>query len=93
MERRIHHLRVAVENLHAAGLHDQAEMLARQLERMMHGGPGPDRPHPEMRPMGPPPEGPERMIHELRGQVEELRHQMEEMRRVLQELLERERER
>ena len=34
-QRRMHHLRVAAENLRAAGLHEQAEQLMRQAERMM----------------------------------------------------------
>jgi hypothetical protein len=34
-QRRMHHLRVAAENLRAAGLHEQAEQLMRQVERMM----------------------------------------------------------
>jgi tetratricopeptide (TPR) repeat protein len=33
-ERRIHHVEVAIENLHAAGLHDQAERLVPQLDRL-----------------------------------------------------------
>jgi len=82
MERRIQHLRVAVENLRAAGMPDQAEMLAQQVERMMRGGQVPD---------GPRPEGPERMINELRGQVDQLRRDMAEIRGALRELLERER--
>ena len=34
IERRAHHLEVAIDNLHAAGLHEPAERLAPQLERM-----------------------------------------------------------
>jgi hypothetical protein len=92
MERRIQLLRVAVENLRAAGMPDQAEMLARQIERMTQGGPVPDGPRPEgPRPEGPRPEGPDRAIQELRGQVEQLGREMAEIRGALKELLERER--
>jgi len=93
LERRIHHLRVAMENLHAAGMPDQAEMLARQIERMMQAMPGPraDVPRPDVPPEGPRPEGPDRAIQELRGQVDQLRREMAEIRGALRELLERER--
>jgi TolA-binding protein len=33
-ERRIQHIRIAVENLHAAGMHDLAERLAREVKTM-----------------------------------------------------------
>ena len=41
IERRLEHLRIAVDNLHAAGLHDQAEELARAAERLVHPDRGP----------------------------------------------------
>jgi beta-lactamase regulating signal transducer with metallopeptidase domain len=89
VERRMHHLRMAAENLHAAGLHDQAEQLMREADRIAHGpeGPGP-KPEPERREM---PHGGdlERAVHELNRQVDEMRGQMEEMRNALKTLLER----
>jgi hypothetical protein len=48
-ERRMKHLKIAVENLHAAGLPDQAERLAREGEAILQG-----RPVPGMMPPGPP---------------------------------------
>jgi Mg2+ and Co2+ transporter CorA len=34
LERRLQHIRIAVENLHAAGLHEPAEHLSREAERI-----------------------------------------------------------
>lgn len=92
LQRRMQHLRAAIENLHAAGLHDQAEMLARSAERLARG----ERPAPPeggRRPDAPrdmPPGAPqlERAVQELRGQVQELRQQMEEIRQHLKALAE-----
>jgi len=55
LERRLHHVRVAVDNLRAAGMNDAAEALARQAERIEHElrerGDRPDRDRdPEHRP-------------------------------------------
>lgn len=84
LPRRMHHLRVAIENLRAAGLHDQANALARDAERLAHG----ERPEP---PRDMPAPGPqlERAVHELRDQVQDLRHQLEEIRQHLRNLAER----
>jgi beta-lactamase regulating signal transducer with metallopeptidase domain len=84
LQRRMHHLRVAIENLRAAGLHDQANALARDAERLAHG----ERPEP---PHDMPPPGPqlERAVHELRDQVQDLRHQLEEIRQHLRNQAER----
>jgi hypothetical protein len=71
-ERRIHHVEVAIENLHAAGLHDIAERLAGELYRRRERLPEPM----------PPAEALERVTHELH----ELRNQMEELRGNLREL-------
>jgi uncharacterized membrane protein YgcG len=38
-ERRMKHLKIAVENLHAAGMHEQAERLLREGEAMLQGRP------------------------------------------------------
>jgi hypothetical protein len=89
-ERRLHHLRAAIENLHAAGLHEPAEALARQAEALMRGGDMPREPRPEggPRPEGPPPHL-ERAVDELRQQMEEMRRQMDEIRHALKTLSER----
>ncbi len=79
-ERRMQHLNVAIDNLHAAGLHDLADKLAQEAEQMMR----------EQGPGGPPhPDVPASVEHDLRGQVDQLRQEMNELRRMMQELLER----
>jgi hypothetical protein len=96
---RIDHLRVAMENLHAAGLHDQAEQIAQQIDRatrehaIMRGthAPGPpQRRDPDARPRGPRPEGPpERageIVGQLRGEIEQLRRENEELRQMMNEI-------
>jgi uncharacterized protein YukE len=88
MERRMQHLRVAIENLRAAGLHEPAEALARQAEGLMRGRAVPG-PHPEA---GPRPEGAphlERAVQDLSRQMEEMRRQMDEIRNALKTLAER----
>lgn len=91
---RIDHLRVAMENLRAAGLHDQAEQIGQQIERLAReSAPGPpERRGPEAPPRGPRPEGrPEpggEIIGRLRGEIEQLRRENEEMRRMMQEIRE-----
>ena len=92
MQRRLQHLRVAIENLRAAGLNDQANALAHDAERLARGE-RPATPEAGRRPDGPrdvPAAAPqlERAVHELRGQVQELRQQMEEMRHHLKTLAE-----
>ena len=85
MQRRLQHLRVAIENLRAAGLNDQANALAQDAERLRArraaGGDGP-RDVPAAAPQL------ERAVQELRGQVQEMRQQMEEMRQHLKALAE-----
>ncbi|HUT88915.1 MAG TPA: M56 family metallopeptidase [Thermoguttaceae bacterium] len=83
MERRVHHVRVAVENLHAAGLHEQAEQLAGQMERLLHGRPEPPRDRPrevDAPPRGegrPHPEQLEGVLRELNGAIGQLNERME----------------
>ena len=95
MERRLHHLRVAIENLRAAGLHEAAEHLQREAENLMRafreGRPGePDRPeHPEHREQPPHPEQLEGVIREMHGQMQQMRREMEEMRNQIRHLIER----
>jgi beta-lactamase regulating signal transducer with metallopeptidase domain len=98
LQRRIGHLKVAIENLHAAGLHDQAEGLVREVDRLIeeHRGligrpPEPPRP-PEPRERPVPPELAERLeqqgqaIRELHGAVNELREQISQLREMVQQL-------
>ena len=83
MERRVHHVRVAVENLHAAGLHEQAEQLAREMEHLLRGRPEPLPPRP--REPGTPPHGegmphPEQwegVLRELHGAIGQLNERTE----------------
>jgi beta-lactamase regulating signal transducer with metallopeptidase domain len=95
LERRTHHLRIAVENLHAAGLHEQAEHLAQQMLLLLeehHRGDQPPPP-PEYRDRPPHPElghrleQQDRAIDELGGAVRQLHRQMSEMREALERLL------
>jgi DNA repair exonuclease SbcCD ATPase subunit len=82
-QRRMQHLRMAIENLRAAGLNAQAEALARDAEGLARGA-RPDGPRdvPAATPQL------ERAVQELRGQVQELRQQMEEIRQHLKALAE-----
>ncbi len=103
LEKRIGHLKAAIDNLHAAGLHEQAEQLAQQMERLVgehrRGEGAPEFRHPP-RPAGQPPhpelgqrlQQQDRAIHELNAAVKELRQEMGQMREMLQELLGRRRE-
>jgi len=100
LERRIHHIKVAIENLRAAGLHDQAGRLAQQVDRLRGEHRRGDRPPqppppPEHRERPPHPEMAPRLdqhgraIEELSNAVRQLRREMNEMRETLQQLLER----
>jgi beta-lactamase regulating signal transducer with metallopeptidase domain len=96
IERRLHHLRVAADNLRAAGMHEQAGQLMQHAERLareLH-GPRPEgereRPRPEHR-EGPPPHELERAVRDMHRQMEEMRGRMEEMQRTIKMLIERER--
>jgi DNA repair exonuclease SbcCD ATPase subunit len=104
IERRLQHVRTAVENLRAAGLHDQAEAVAREAERLIREQPTPPMPG---APLGPPPGPPaakdafpgagppppaqhlERAVDELREQMQQMQRQMEEIRRDLRAIAER----
>ncbi len=85
VQRRIEHLKIAIDNLHAAGLHDQAERLVQEIERLHHEHGEGDRP--ERRGDHPPDES-GRAVAELREEVQRLREEMDEMRGLLHELLE-----
>jgi E3 ubiquitin-protein ligase HUWE1 len=85
MERRMHHVRVAVDNLHAAGLHEQAERLAQQMEHMRH----PDaREHPSHGEGPPPAEHLEGVLRELHEAVRHLHERVDEMTRHVEEEIE-----
>lgn len=82
MPNRLRHLRLAIENLHAAGLHEMAEHLTQEAEKMR--GQLRDAPSPPHGPPGPRPlEG---ELAPLREQIQELRRAVEEMRRQLEQL-------
>jgi hypothetical protein len=72
-ERRLHHLEAAIENLHAAGMHDMAERLAQQRERIRRDpsmGRG-DEPRPRM--------GPDPQVERLRDEVNELKQMVRQL--------------
>ena len=78
----LRHLNVAIDNLHAAGLHEMAEQLSREAERMRESfREAPPQPR---SPRGPRP--PEVELARLRQELQELRRAVEEMRRQLEEL-------
>lgn len=85
-ERRMHHLRIAAENLRAAGMHELAERLLRGAE----GRPG----MPGLPPGPPGPQPPElaRALHDLAAQVQQLRREVEELRGQVRRLHQEERE-
>jgi hypothetical protein len=90
-ERRMDHLRAAVENLRAAGLHEQAERLMHEGERRVRGGgegPFGQQPAHEERPVVHQ-EQLEGVVRELHGQVEQLRRELDEMRRHLERMRDR----
>ena len=68
------HLQVAMENLHAAGLHEPAEDIARQIDQIRREhGIGEPRPEGEV-------------VDQLRAEIQELRRQNWELKRGLNEL-------
>jgi len=88
-DRRLRHVMAAIENLHAAGLHDEAEHLEREL-RERAGPPRRRLEPPEWH--GPGPEELDRVIDELHRQMDELRHQMAEIQEQLERLARRDRD-
>jgi len=90
---RMMHLRAAIGNLHAAGLHEPAERLSEEAGRMRG-----DRREPRPEPDGPPRgDGPRRgpseaagprdpTVSTLMNEVQQLRREMNELRRELQRL-------
>jgi len=98
LERRLHHLHVAIENLKAAGMHEAAEHLMREGERLKrelgeghehhgehrheHHGEAHDHERPR------PEHRPERPSHPDQSErvIHEMRQQMEQMRRQMAEM-------
>ena len=72
MRNRRHHVEVALEHLRAAGLHDVAEHLARELDRRFEGRPGDGESDQPMERVG-------AELRRLRAEMEELRAQMRQM--------------
>jgi len=76
---RMRHLQIAIDNLHAAGMHELAEHLARQAENLRERRPGPEglrgpgfRPGPEAQRLQAEVEELRQAVRDLRGRVEEL---------------------
>jgi len=80
LEQRLRHLQVAVDNLHAAGMHEPADQLAKQAEMMRQRLRA--APSPGMRDRGQPEGNNER----LRAEIEELRQAIRELRARVDEL-------
>lgn len=80
IERRAHHLEIAIDNLHAAGLHEPAERLTPQLERMRRQLEQTGQPQPGQ------PASPEEVLEALRAQIGELHRLVRELRADLETL-------
>ena len=84
LHRRLRHLQAAIDNLHAAGLHEPAEHLAQEAQRMrqqIHTAPTPQRratprPEPGMRP--------DRRL--LQDEVEPMREEIRKLHEAIQDL-------
>jgi hypothetical protein len=84
LHRRLRHLQAAIDNLHAAGLHEPAEHLAQEAQRMrqqIHTAPTPQRraaprPEPGMRP--------DRRL--LQDEVEPMREEIRKLQEAIQDL-------
>jgi hypothetical protein len=76
---RLHHLELAIENLHSAGLHEQAESLVKQAERMRQ------RVHPQMDA----PSTPSAPMDELRAEARDIREAVQELQRQMREMRQR----
>jgi hypothetical protein len=99
MAARVQHLRVAADNLKAAGLGREADGILQMAERMQAACSGDARQGRDGRPgptpgAGPAPRGPAgsvnpREIEELRGAVGEIARQMQQLREEMHRLAER----
>lgn len=85
-ERRAEHLRIAIENLRAAGLHDQAEHLERAAERLLQPEPVSQERHAQQeRPHAP---ALEEAVDRLHAQVAEMREAMHGLQEQIEQLSE-----
>jgi hypothetical protein len=85
LQSRMQHLQIAIDNLHAAGMHDQAERLQQQAEQFK-------RQMPQRQ--GPPPGGSEQMagsFRQMQNELNQLRKEVMELRRLVQDLAEKRR--
>jgi TolA-binding protein len=84
VERRQRHMRMAAENLAAAGMEDMARRIMQEAEgmdrRLREAGGGREAPRPQI-----PPEAMQRHLEELSGAVQELRRQVEQLRHEMRE--------
>lgn len=94
LQRRLRHLESAIDHLHQAGMHEPAEQLARQAERMRGQMQGGDVRY-EIRRDGPDDFGPRREVRQIvvrqddqgmREEMNDLRGEVRELRQILQEL-------
>jgi hypothetical protein len=76
MRHQLHHLELAIENLHSAGLHDMAENLVRKAQRMRQ----------RMRAQIDTPSMPSAPVDELRAEVRDLRAAVKELQRQMREM-------
>ena len=93
LERRLRHLRAAIDNLHEADMHEPAERLEAEFNRLrLEAGeragrdldlPGPPRDRREQPPHG---ESLGGAVEQLRGEVERLHREMDEMRRNMERM-------
>ena len=93
IERRLAHVRVAVENLHAAGMHEHAERVKQDAERMMRElHEQAERREREAREHreGPRP-GAEPRVEALLDQLHQMHREVQELREMVKRLSERER--
>lgn len=78
-EAKLQHLRAAAENLRAAGFGEQADNIAKMMQRLQGEAREGGRPRPE---------SPPREIMELRSEVQQMRREMQELREQLKRLIE-----
>jgi hypothetical protein len=97
LERRLHHLEVAADNLRAAGFPEYAERIMQEAQRLREGGGGPRGPLPPFgrglpglpapeEILGPRPDGPPPGLPTPREQAEHIERTMREFRRGMEAL-------
>lgn len=85
MGNRLNHIQVAIENLHAAGMHDAANRLAQETERLQRQ----NRDQQQPRRPGPNRRNGDGDVQSLRGEIKELRQAVQELRHQLDEIRQR----